>query len=57
MKNKQIALWAIISTAVFIVAMMSGGETTEGFAMFAYYGGIIGFYVFNIWGWVRLLKS
>jgi hypothetical protein len=57
MTNKQIASGAIISLAVFIVAYLSGGETNEGFTMFAYYASLIGFYVFNIWGYVRLFKS
>jgi len=57
MQNKQLASYAILSSAVFIIALMSGGETSEGFTMFAYYAGLLGFYTFTIWGWVRLYKS
>ena len=59
MKNKQIASYAIISTVVFMIALVSGGDSyyADGFTQFAYYAGIIGFYTFIIWGWVRLFKS
>lgn len=57
MKNKDIAQYSIVSWVVMVVAMLSGGETVEGFAMFAYYLSVIGVYVFGIWGLVRLYKS
>jgi hypothetical protein len=57
MTNKQIATYALISLVVFIIAFLSDGEYSGGFTQFAYYAGLIGFYVFTVWGWVRLFKS
>ena len=57
MTNKQIVGAALISTAVFAISMSLGGETDVGFNGFAYYAGLLGFYVFNIWGYVRLYKA
>lgn len=56
MTNKEIASYAIISFVVFVVGMIIGGENDGGFGGFAYYAGMIGFYVFTIWGYKRLLK-
>lgn len=57
MTNKQIASYSIISCVVFFIAMLSGGEYTEGITMMIYYISLIGVYVFGIWCWVRLFRS
>ena len=57
MKDKQVAAYAIISTIVFIIATMSGGEYGDGMVKFFYWASVIGLYTFIIWGWVKLFKS
>lgn len=57
MKNKQIGWYGIFSLVVFFIALFSGGEYIEGTTMIIYYASLVSFYVFVIWGWVRLIKS
>ena len=57
MTNKQIASWNMVSIAVFILALLSGGDSQEGITMMLYFASVIGIYTFMIWGWVRLFKS
>jgi hypothetical protein len=57
MKNKQIAWYGILSVGVFFLAILAGGEYETGGVMFLYFAGLLGFWVFVIWGWVRLIKS
>jgi len=59
MKDKQIASYAVLSTIVFMISLIIGGDSeyADGFSMFVYYISLIGVYTFIIWGWVRLFKS
>ncbi len=57
LKDKQIASYAIIGIIVYLIAYMSGGVNNDGMVVFFYWGGLIAFYTFVIWGWVRLFKS
>ena len=59
MKNRQIAIWGLVSAIIFIIAVVVQAEQTytDGFTQIAYYVSCIGIYVFGIWGWIRLIRS
>lgn len=56
MTNKQIAIIAIVALVAFWISLVVGGEYEGGFVGFVYYGSLLCFYVFTVWGWIRLMK-